>query len=126
MTTIANIGQYILDINNYTTPSTTITEKLIDDAIDEINSECGTTIADLSGSAGSKSLVGTDDENAAVKLLASIKLKQRNARGPSLSIAGVSKGAAPTTSLEEKRLERMLGNLKSLPIVIKNDPLPNE
>lgn len=126
MTTVANIGQYILDINNYTTPTTTITEQLVDDAIDEINSECGTTIADLSGAAGTKSLVGTDDEIATVKLLSSLKLRRRNARGPPLSVSGLSKGTSPSTSLEEKRLERMLGNLKELPIVIKNDPLPNE
>jgi hypothetical protein len=126
MTTVAAIGQYILDINNYNTPTVAITEKLIDDAIDEINAECGTSIADLGGSEGSKTLTGTEDEIAAVKLLSSLKLRSRNARGPALSISGLSKGTSPSTALEEKRLERMLGNLKALPIVIKNDPLPNE
>jgi len=126
MVTVSAIGQYILDINNYTTPSTTITENLIDDAIDEINNECETSIADLAGSAGSKTLTGTEDEIATVKLLASIKLRDRNSRGPTLGIGPLSKGTAPSIDILIQRYERAIGNLKELPIVIKNDPLPTE
>ena len=49
-------------------------EQLIKNAIDLINLHAGTSIADLSGTSGSKSLSATNDETIVVKLIASLFL----------------------------------------------------
>ena len=61
------------------TTSYTNVEYIIDDAIDFVNAEAGTsmsTMADTVGSAGSKSITITGAQNAALKLILSVMLKE--------------------------------------------------
>ena len=67
MTSIASIAQRILDEHGYLTTdfanfSLTKLEYTIDDAIDYVNLTAGLTIADLTGSAETKSIVATDGQ----------------------------------------------------------------
>ena len=88
---------------------------MVDDAIDEVNGECGTSIADLSGTSGSKSLVGTEQEIAAVKLLSKLKLRSRQSKGESVSIGSLSTSQS-TSDMgiegDEDRLNRLLKLLR--------------
>ena len=95
MVTISNIAQQILDENNYTEAdiSKTNLEYLIDNAIDYINLVAGTSIADLSGTAGSKSLTATENEIVAIKLLTVLLLRAYKDRGPNASVAGLNVSA---------------------------------
>jgi len=125
MVTVATIADRILKETGYeysvvhSTELTalTIVEYLIDDAIDYINAECGTAIADLSGAAGTKSLVGEEDEVAAVKLLSKLYLKARQEKGESVGIGPLS---ATTTSSSSyltvygERLNMLLTKLKEV------------
>jgi len=86
MTTVTNIGQRILDENDYSTPSVDIVEYLVDNAIDYINMEAGTSIAELSGVAETKSLTGTKSEIAVVKALSVLMLRAYKDRGPQVSV----------------------------------------
>lgn len=64
MVTVSAIAQRVLDENNYTIGDITLTnlEYLIDNAIDHVNSEAGTSIADLAGSATAKTITGSEAE----------------------------------------------------------------
>lgn len=90
MATVTNIATRILDENNYTEPSKTNLEYIIDNAIDYINMEAGTSIADLSGTAESKSLVGTESEIVVVKSLSVLMLRAYHDRGPQVSAGGLA------------------------------------
>ena len=95
----------------------TIVEYLVDDAIDEINGEVGTSIADLTGAAGSKSLVGTETEVAAVKLLAKLKLRARQDKGETVGLGPMSKSQTsndPYMTVHTERLNRLLHELDRL------------
>ena len=125
MVTVATIADRILKETGYdysvvnSTESTalTIVEYLVDDAIDEINGEVGTSIADLTGAAGSKSLVGTETEVAAVKLLAKLKLRARQDKGETVSLGPMSKSQTsndPYMTVHTERLNRLLHELDRL------------
>jgi hypothetical protein len=123
--TVATIADRILKETGYEfsvvdsteVTALTIVEYLIDDAIDYINAECGTAIADLTGAAGSKSLVGEEDEVAAVKLLSKLYLKARQEKGESVSIGSLSASTSSSDSYLKvygERLDKLLMNLKEL------------
>lgn len=108
MATITNIASRMKDENNYTTPSDTITEYLIDNAIDHINLVAGTSIADLSGSTPTKSLTATENELAVIKTLVSLLLRAWNDKGPQGGTGGVS--VTEVTSDPHYRVQMKLFN----------------
>ncbi len=131
MVTVSNIAQRILDENGYTTSDISLTnlEYLIDNAIDTVNLRAGTSIADLSGSAGSKSITGTESEILVVKELTVLLLRAYKDRGPNVSVAGLTASAVlndPQYAYFSEAVKEDIRRLQDLPIVIKNDPLPNE
>ncbi len=139
MTTIANIASRILSENGLAiadfaglgTPLTlTILEYKIDDAIDYVNLQAGTTIADLTGTAESKSLVGTDSEILIVKWLSNLMLrafKEKALQAGGLGGINVTYVLNdPDYKISMMVIEKAIERLKELPIVIANDPLPNE
>lgn len=88
MVTIASFAQRILDENKYTTSdvgSLTKLEYMIDNAIDIINLRAGTSIADLSGTAETKSIIGTESEILVVKELTVLLIRALKDRGPATS-----------------------------------------
>lgn len=92
MVTVSNIAQRILDENGYTTSDISLTnlEYQIDNAIDTINLRAGTSIADLAGSADSKSITGTESEILVVKEIAILMLRAYKDRGPNATLSGLS------------------------------------
>jgi len=115
MTTVTNIGQRILDENDYSTPSVDIVEYLVDNAIDYINMEAGTSIAELSGVAETKSLTGTKSEIAVVKALSVLMLRAYKDRGPQVSVAGLNVAVTlsdPQYSLFTKMVNRGINRLR--------------
>ena len=92
MVTVANIATQILNENNYTTTDITVAnlEYLIENAIDYVNMEANKTIADLSGAAGSKSIVGTEPEIFTVKCATILMLRAYLDRGPNATLSGMS------------------------------------
>jgi hypothetical protein len=89
MTTVTTIAQRILDENNYTTPTTTITEYLIKNAVDYINMMAGTSIS-FTPAAGAASLTADDDEIVVTKSLSVLLLRAYHDRGPNAGIGGLS------------------------------------
>lgn len=134
MTTISSIAQRILDENGYDItdfPGLTLTilEYKIDDAIDYVNLQAGLTISDLSGTAESKSITGTDGQILAVKWLTNLLLKAYKEKGTQISVANLNVAyvlADPDYKTSLMIFEKTIERLKELPIVIANDPLPNE
>lgn len=92
MVTVTNIATQILNENNYTTNDITATnlEYLIDNAIDYVNMETATSIADLSGSAGTKSITGTEAEIITVKAGSVLMLRAYKDRGPNTGLGNMS------------------------------------
>jgi hypothetical protein len=133
VTTVANIAQRILSENGYALTdfenlTLTILEYKIDDAIDWINLQAGLTIADLSGDAESKSITGTDGQILAVKSLTNLMLRAYVEKGD-VSMAALTVTSVvndPDYKVTMMMIEKAIERLKELPIVIKNDPLPNE
>jgi len=104
--------------NNYTV-DTDITavnfEYLIDNAIDYINAEAGTSIADLSGAGGSKSLVGSEAENLAVKALSVLYLRQYVDHGPYPMVGGLNvdnQSIDPQLRLQQRIVNRLIQRLR--------------
>ena len=132
MTTINNIAQRILDENDYSAPSDislTNLEYLIDNAIDTVNLRAGTTIADLSGSAETKAITASESEILVVKELTVLVLRAYLDRGPNVGVSGLSVSAVladPQYAYFSEAVKEDIARLQELPIVIKNDPLPNE
>lgn len=56
--------------------SLTNVEMIIDDIIDTINSEAETTIPEMSGTAGTKTVTVSRNQNAAIKLVLPVMLKE--------------------------------------------------
>ena len=133
MTTVASIAQRILDENGYALTdfanlTLTILEYKIDDAIDYVNLQAGLSIADLSGSAESKSITGTDGQIMVVKWLTNMMLRAYKEKGEQVGLGGLSVTYVINDS-DSKTTQFILGaieRLKDLPIVVANDPLPNE
>jgi hypothetical protein len=134
MTTVNNIAQRILDENGYVLTdfpnlTKTILEYKINDAIDWINMQAGLTIADLAGTAESKSITGTDGQILVVKWLTNLMLKAYKEKGEQAGISSLSVGyvvSDPDYKISMMIIEKAIERLKKLPIVIANAPLPNE
>ena len=92
MAVIANVASQLKTENAYTDGYITDTdcEYLIDNAIDYINLVAGTSIADLSGAAGSKTLTATEAELSAIKTLTGLLLRAYKEKGGQAAIAGFS------------------------------------
>lgn len=136
MTTISSIAQRILDENGYDLTdfsglTLTILEYKIDDAIDYVNLQAGTSIADLAGTAESKSITGTDSEILVAKWLTNLMLRAYKEKGTQLG-GGLASASItyilndPDYKVSLMVIEKAIERLKELPIVIANDPLPNE
>ena len=91
MVTVSNFATQIQNENNYTTSDISLanTEFLIDTVIDYINLMAGTSIADLSGSSGSKSITGSENEIATVKMHMPLLLKTYVDRGPNVTLSSL-------------------------------------
>ncbi len=127
MTTIVNIAQRILDENNYTESNISLVnlEYLIKNATDYINLMTEHSIS-FTPAAGVASLTATDAEIITTKFLTTLLLTERANRGPNASIQGLTVASLQTNPTYEKMIDKALERLKELPIVIANDPLPNE
>lgn len=86
MTTITDVAARIKTENNYTDPADATVEYLIDNAVDFINMEAGTTIAHVS----SNDLTASDSELVVVKSLSVLMLRAYKDRGPDTAVAGLS------------------------------------
>ena len=134
MTTIANIAQRILDENGYAvydfaSLTLTILEYKIDDAIDYLNLQAGLSIADLAGSAESKSITATDGQILVVKSLTNLMLKAYKEKGSQIGIGGLSiihVMENPDFKVSSMMIKHLIERLKEPPIVVGNEPLPNE
>jgi len=71
-----NYGSTDFDPDGDETTSYTNVEYIIDDVIDFVNSEAGTSISNLAGGAGAKTVTVTGAQNAAIKLVLSVVLKE--------------------------------------------------
>jgi len=71
-----NYSSTDFDPDSDETTSYTNVEYIIDDVIDFINSEAGTSISNLAGVAGAKTVTVTGAQNAAIKLVLSVVLKE--------------------------------------------------
>lgn len=90
MATITTIASRMKDETGYTDPSDTNLEYLIDNVIDEVNLLAGTSIADLSGTAGSKSITASEGELVAVKAGVNLALRAYHDKGPNTAIASLN------------------------------------
>ena len=94
-------AQILLDQNNWATTdihatsATALTrvEYLIDDAIDYINSQAGTSISNMSGAAGSKTLTVTAAQAPIIKQLAALLVRAYLDKGPNVSVGGLGVSA---------------------------------
>jgi len=87
MVTISSIASRLKAENNWSDDdiTDTIHEYHIDNAIDHINLVAGTSIADLSGTAASKSITATANELTVVKELSSLLGRAYLEQGPQVS-----------------------------------------
>ena len=85
MTTLT--AAIVLAKNNYTTTdiSAVNTEYIIDDAIDFVNFDCGQTMSNMSGGAGSKTVTVTYSQNAVLSTLLTCMLRDAKKTGLSNS-----------------------------------------
>ena len=83
-------AQDILDENNYTEPSTTIGEQLMDTAIDWVNLMTNNSIANMSGTVGAKVCVCTSKQRGVVKLLCGLMFRAYNDKSPNISLGQLS------------------------------------
>ena len=97
------------------TASYTAVEYIIDDVIDFVNSEAGTSISPLSGAAGSKTVTVTSAQNAAIKLVLGVTLKETKYKlstSSTLGPAGASESVGAQDSIFKKMLWRSLDRLR--------------
>jgi hypothetical protein len=90
MVTIASFATRLKTENNESDIAAATFEYLIDNAIDYINLTAGTSIADLSGDAGTKSVTASEGELAAIKTLSGLLLRAYNDKGPEVGVGGLS------------------------------------
>lgn len=122
--TISTVAQRVLDENNYETAdihATSLTaltrvEYMIDNVIDYVNLEIGSSIADLSGSVGSKSLTCDEKYLPLIKLLSALMIRAYTDRGPNAAVSGLSVTsvlADPQYDLFTKVFERSINRLRT-------------
>ncbi len=76
------------------TTSLTNVEYIIDDVIDFINAEAGTSMSNMAGVAGSKTVTVTGAQNAAIKMVLPVVLKETKYK------TSVSSGLGPASMSE--------------------------
>jgi hypothetical protein len=120
-TVLARFHYKSTDFDPATSPDETVSlinvEYVIDDAIDFINLEAGTSIGSLAGVAGAKTVSVTNDENAALKLLLGIMLHDTKEQmsssfglGPVSGSESLSKQSQGFVDLFERALNRLRGS----------------
>ena len=99
------------------TTSYTNTEYIIDEVIDFINSEAGTSISNLTGAVGSKTVTVTGPQNASLKLVlgfylkdAKYKINESSGLGP----ASVSESVYSQDPVIKKMLWKSLDRLRGV------------
>ena len=92
MVLITTIAQRILNENGYSTSDISLVnlEYLIDNAIDYVNMEAGTSIADLGGAAAAKTLTGSEPEIFMVKTLSGLMIRAYKEHGPQVGLSSMS------------------------------------
>ena len=83
---VALTAQLIKDRNNVADIDSIDVEYLIDDAIDTINLEAGTSIGNMTGVAGAKTVTVTSNQSAVIKPLVALMLKAFSDKSPNVSI----------------------------------------
>lgn len=117
--TVTFTAQNILSEQNYTTtqcPLTTM-ELLCDNAITYVNLQANTTIALMSGTAGSKTASMTGTQAAVVKQLCALMLRARQDKGPNAGIRDISVTATisdPQYALYSETIKLGLVKLQAL------------
>lgn len=108
MVTITNVAQRMFDETNYTAGQIAPInlEYLIDNAIDYVNLEAGTSIADLTGAAETKQYVGSENETVAVKACVNLMMRAYVDKGPTVAVGGMS--VAPIVSDPHYKVETMI------------------
>lgn len=117
MVTVTTIAQKILDENKYTTSDMSLSnlENNIDNVIDYVNLETGASIAYLTGSADSKSLVCDRKYIPPIKLLSTLMIRAALDRGPNVSVASIGVNivvADPQYNLFMRIVERSLARCR--------------
>ena len=109
MVTIANVASRMLDETRYTAADISLTnlEYLIDNAIDYVNLQAGTSIADLTGAAESKQYIGSEAQTVAMKACVNLLLRAYLEKGPVKSVGGLTVGPI-TTDPHYKVMSRFL------------------
>jgi hypothetical protein len=127
MVVVAAIAQRILDENNYASLSLPNVEYIVDNAIDYVNLEAGTSIAVLDGTTPAKTLSGTRDEIIVVKSLSALMVRAYCDRGPNTGIGSLSVTTVmtdPQYNLLTKIVERGIARLKGkvgIPFSVASD-----
>jgi len=107
-------AQTLLDRNNWATTdihATAVTaltrvEYLIDDAIDYINGESGTSMSNMTGAAGSKTVTVTSAQAPIVRALAALLVRAYLDKGPNVSVG--SMGVSAIVSDPEYKIHMMM------------------
>ena len=97
----------------YSDMNPTNVEYLIDNAIDYVNTECGTSISNLSGSPSSVTV--TAGQSAALKPLIVLLMRAKKDKGPNVGLPGVSVStliADPQYSLQMQLWQSSLNRLR--------------
>ncbi len=97
------------------TTSLTNVEGIIDDIIDYINVEAGTSISAMSGTAGSKTVTLTREQNAVIKLILPVTLKERKYKistSSALGPASISESVGSQDSVFKEMFWKAINRLK--------------
>jgi hypothetical protein len=78
------------DVHATETTALTRVEYLIDNAVNWINLEAGTSISNISGTAGSKSLTSTANQDSVVKMLAALLVRAYLDKGPNVGLSALN------------------------------------
>lgn len=83
-------AQQIKDENNHPDVDSVDVEYLIDNAINYVNLECGTSISNLTGVSPNKTVTVTSDQSAVIKTLCTLMLKAYVDRSPNVAVGGLA------------------------------------
>lgn len=103
------------DPNENETTSLTNVEYIIDDVIDFINSEAEVNIPQMSGTAGLKTVTVTRQQNAAIKLVLGVILKEskyKTSTSSSLGPASISESVGSQDSIFKEMFWAAIERLK--------------
>jgi hypothetical protein len=111
--------------------SLTNVEYIIDDVIDYINLIAGTSISNLSGTSPDKTVTVTGPQNAAIKMLLPLMLRDTKyhvSESTGLGPVSVSNTVSTQNPAFQKMFEKAIATLKysnlDPPIYVSNDPVP--